>query len=108
MPPQFELGDRVAVDLVRTVREAQRALMRVHRGKRKVVADTAATMRRDCDAVALTLPVVRTAPPTLAERVTSPVPSIRFEDNDVELPKPRIRVTDAAQRLASALHLHLD
>ena len=71
-------------------------------------ADTAATMRQDCDAVALTMRVAPRPRRSIADRVTSPAPSIRFEDNAVELPKPRIRVTDAAQRLASALHLHLD
>jgi hypothetical protein len=70
-------------------------------------ADTAATMRHDCAAAVTTLSVPR-ARRSLSERVTAPAPSIRFEDNAVELPKPQIRVTDAAQRLASALHLHLD
>ena len=59
-------------------------------------ADTAAAMRRDCDAAALQISVLR------------PAPSIRFEDNDREVVKREIRVSDAARRLAAALHLHLD
>ncbi len=59
-------------------------------------ADTTATMRVDCDAAALQMSVLR------------PAPSIRFEDNDREVRKHEIRVSDAARRLAAALHLHLD
>jgi hypothetical protein len=35
-------------------------------------------------------------------------PSIRFEDYPAEVGKREIRVSDAAARLANALHLHLD
>ncbi len=35
-------------------------------------------------------------------------PSIRFEDYPAEVGKREIRVTDAAARIANALHLHLD
>ena len=35
-------------------------------------------------------------------------PSIRFEDYPTEVGKREIRVSDAAARLANALHLHLD
>jgi len=35
-------------------------------------------------------------------------PSIRFEDYPTEVAKREIRVSDAAARLANALHLHLD
>ena len=52
-------------------------------------------MRRDCDAAALQMRVLR------------PAPSIRFEDPYREV-KGEIRVSDAARRLATALHLHLD
>jgi hypothetical protein len=58
-------------------------------------ADTTASMRRDCDAAALQMRVLR------------PAPEIRIEDDDREGPK-EIRVSDAARRLAMALHLHLD
>ena len=37
-----------------------------------------------------------------------PAPSIHFEDFPREVPKRDIRVSDAAARLANALHLHLD
>ncbi len=58
-------------------------------------ADTTASMRRDCDAVALQMRVLR------------PATAIRFEDDVSERPN-EIRVSDAARRLATALHLHLD
>ena len=35
-------------------------------------------------------------------------PSIRFEDYPAEVGKREIRVSDAAARIANALHLHLD
>ncbi|RYC05324.1 hypothetical protein [Nocardioides zhouii] len=35
-------------------------------------------------------------------------PSIRFEDYPAEVGKREIRVSDAAARLANAMHLHLD
>ncbi len=35
-------------------------------------------------------------------------PSIRFEDYPAEVGKRDIRISDAAARLANALHLHLD
>lgn len=40
--------------------------------------------------------------------VSGPAPSLRFEDFPHEQPKRGIRVSDAAARLANALHLHLD
>ena len=58
-------------------------------------ADTTARMRRDCDAAALQMRVLR------------PAPRIRVEDGPAQGPK-EIRVSDAARRLATALHLHLD
>ena len=39
--------------------------------------------------------------------VTAP-PSLRFEDYPSEVGKREIRISDAAARLANALHLHLD
>ena len=65
-------------------------------------ADTTASMRRDCDAAALQMRVLR------------PAPSIRCEGpfETVAARPPQgpgeIRVSDAARRLATALHLHLD
>ena len=35
-------------------------------------------------------------------------PSLRFEDYPAEVGKREIRVSDAAARIANALHLHLD
>ena len=35
-------------------------------------------------------------------------PSIRYEDYPAEVGKREIRVSDAAARIANALHLHLD
>ena len=37
-----------------------------------------------------------------------PAPSIRYADYPREVAKREIRVTEAAARLANALHLHLD
>lgn len=37
-----------------------------------------------------------------------PAPSIRYEDYPREMAKPTIEVSEAATRLAAALHLHLD
>ena len=38
----------------------------------------------------------------------NPAPSLRYEDYPREVAKPEIRVSDAAARLAAALHLHVD
>jgi hypothetical protein len=43
-----------------------------------------------------------------AERATQPAPSIHYDEFPREIPKADIRVSEAAQRLANALHLHLD
>jgi hypothetical protein len=43
-----------------------------------------------------------------AEAVTEPPPSIHFEDYPREVPKREIRISEAAQRIANALELHLD
>jgi len=43
-----------------------------------------------------------------AQRVSRPTPSILFEDYPREVRKRDIEVSEAAQRLANALHLHLD
>ncbi|QNN53190.1 hypothetical protein [Nocardioides mesophilus] len=37
-----------------------------------------------------------------------PAPSIRFEDYPREVVKPTLEISEAAARLATALHLHLD
>ena len=43
-----------------------------------------------------------------ARAAVSGAPSLRFEDYPAEVGKREIRVSDAAARLANALHLHLD
>lgn len=43
-----------------------------------------------------------------ARAATSPAPSLRFDDYPAEVGKREIRVSDAAARIANALHLHLD
>ena len=46
MLAEFPLGDRVAVHFVRTVGQAQRALVGVHAGQLEDLADAAGAMRR--------------------------------------------------------------
>ena len=43
-----------------------------------------------------------------ARAAVAPAPSLRFEDYPAEIGKREIRISDAAARLAGALHLHLD
>ncbi|MEZ0581061.1 hypothetical protein [Nocardioides sp. MH1] len=43
-----------------------------------------------------------------ARKVTEAPPSIHFDEFPREVPKKDIRISEAAQRLANALHLHLD
>ena len=43
-----------------------------------------------------------------AQAAVAPAPSLRFEDYPAEVGKREIRVSDAAARMANALHLHLD
>ena len=64
---------------------------------------TAREMALDCRAVGDHLRLDRVARAAL----TAP-PSIRFEDYPAEVGKREIRVSDAAARIANALHLHLD
>ncbi len=53
-------------------------------------------------------PAQMTADCRVVRALLRPAPSIRYEDYPREVPKPAIDVSDAARRLASALHLHLD
>jgi len=73
-------------------------------------AATASEMTSDCHAVeaALHLPQRRTAAEVATSAVLEPAPSIRFEDQPREVRKRSIEVSEAAARLASALHLHLN
>lgn len=43
-----------------------------------------------------------------ARAATRPAPSLHFDSYPTEVGKREIRVSDAAARLANALHLHLD
>jgi hypothetical protein len=60
-------------------------------------------MRADCVATGRNLRLERAA-----ERAVGPAPSLRYEDFPREVTKRDIAVTDAATRIANALHLHLD
>lgn len=64
--------------------------------------DSPTDSRADCEAVNGRLA-------RAARRAVEPAPSIHFEDYPREIPKRgEIRIDEAAQRLANALHLHLD
>jgi hypothetical protein len=71
---------------------------------------SASEMSADCRAAVAALRLPRR--PTPAERAARaavrPAPSILFEDYPQEIKKTDIAVTEAAARLASAMHLHLD
>ena len=62
-----------------------------------------AEMAADCREIGRNLRLARAARAAVA-----PAPSLRFEDYPAEVGKREIRVSDAAARLAGALHLHLD
>ena len=64
---------------------------------------TPAQMTADCRAASRNLRLER-----VADRIHLPAPSILFEDFPHEVPKREIRVSEAAQRIANALELHLD
>jgi len=62
---------------------------------------TPSEMVVDCQAVAHQLQ-------RAAVQVTRPAPSIHFDEFPRDIPKRDIEISEAAQRLANALHLHLD
>jgi hypothetical protein len=63
---------------------------------------TPSEMRADCEAVNRRLQQA-------AVRATRPAPSIHYDEFPREVPKRgEIEISEAAQRLANALHLHLD
>lgn len=62
---------------------------------------TPADLRADCEAVSLRLAQAEV-------RAVRPAPSIHFDEYPREIPKRDIEISEAAQRLANALHLHLD
>jgi hypothetical protein len=43
-----------------------------------------------------------------ARVAVEPAPSLSYDDFPREVPKREVRVNEAAQRIANALHLHLD
>jgi len=62
-----------------------------------------AQMQADCRAASRNLRLERAA-----AKLLQPAPSIHFEDFPREVPKREIRISEAAQRIANALELHLD
>lgn len=64
---------------------------------------TAQEMARDCRVVGRNLRLERAA-----RAAVSTPPSIHFDDYPIEIVKRDIAISDAAARLANALHLHLD
>jgi len=74
-------------------------------GPRRAYDDAATVqqMHEDCVAAGRNLHLDR-----VARAAAAPAPSIRFEDFPREVPKRDLRVDEAAQRIANALHLHLD
>ncbi len=44
----------------------------------------------------------------MRKAASEPSPSLRYEDFPRDLPKREIAISEAAARLANALHLHLD
>jgi hypothetical protein len=60
-------------------------------------------MHADCEATGRNLHLERAA-----RAAVEPAPSIHFEDFPREVGKREIEVSEAAARLANALHLHLD
>jgi hypothetical protein len=60
-------------------------------------------MAADCRAAGANLRLERAA-----RAAVSTPPSIHFDDYRNDVPKREIRVSEAAARIANALHLHLD
>jgi hypothetical protein len=65
--------------------------------------ESVAAMHADCVQTESNLHLRRAA-----EIAVEPAPSIHFEDFPREIPNRDIAISDAAARLANALHLHLD
>jgi len=62
-----------------------------------------AEMAADCRAVGRNMRLDR-----IQRAAHAPAPSIHYTDFPREVPKREIQISDAAARLANALHLHLD
>jgi hypothetical protein len=65
---------------------------------------TPAQMRADCAATLRGNARLEQA----ARRAVRPAPSIHFDEQPAEQSKPSIEVSEAAARLAAALHFHLE
>jgi hypothetical protein len=63
--------------------------------------DSPTQLHSDCEEVSRRLA-------RAARKVVETPPSIHFDDYPREVRKPEIQISEAAQRLANALHLHLD
>ncbi|KAA1417994.1 hypothetical protein F0U44_15310 [Nocardioides humilatus] len=63
--------------------------------------ETPSQLRAGCEAINTRLAGV-------ARKVVEAAPSIHFDEFPREIPKRTIQISEAAQRLANALHLHLD
>ncbi|MDR7253682.1 hypothetical protein J2X46_002672 [Nocardioides sp. BE266] len=68
---------------------------------------TPAEMAADCHETGRNLRLEAHLERAAKAAVATP-PSIRFEDYPSEIGKREIRISEAAARLANALHLHLD
>ncbi len=66
-------------------------------------ASTPEEMRADCRAAGTNLRLERAA-----AAAVEPAPSLHFADYPRDVSKREIRISDAAARIANALHLHLD
>ncbi|MDO9455825.1 hypothetical protein [Nocardioides sp.] len=60
-----------------------------------------ADMQDDCRATSARLEQA-------ARRATRPAPSIHFDEQPAERPKPQVEISAAAVRIAAALHFHLE
>jgi hypothetical protein len=69
---------------------------------------TPAEMAADCRTTERNLGLERRLERAARAAVSGRHPSLRFEDYPAEVGKREIRVSDAAARIANALHLHLD
>ena len=76
---------------------------------RRAYDDASSTARMAADAraveAALQLPERRSDAERARRAAVRPAPSIRYEDYPREVAKPRLEVSEAAARLAAALHL---
>jgi hypothetical protein len=73
-------------------------------------AASATEMTSDCHAAGAALRLLDRRTPAERARLAAvrPAPSILFEDQPPEAPKPTIDITEAASRLAAAIHPYLD